>query len=96
MSLRFEWDARKGLANLQKHGVGFEESSSVFRDPLARIFEDECHSLDEAREIIVGRSLRGRLLLVCFTERTTGRIRIISARRATKREQNDHEENTSS
>jgi uncharacterized DUF497 family protein len=93
MSLGFEWDERKALANLQKHGVGFVEASSVFKDPLARIFADEGHSLDEPREIIVGYSLRSRLLLVNFTERGKARIRIIGARRATRREQIDYEEN---
>jgi uncharacterized DUF497 family protein len=64
----------------------------VFVDPLARIFDDEVHSATERREIVVGHSLHGRLLLVCFTER--GDItRIISARKATRKERNDYEEN---
>ena len=92
MSLEFEWDARKGVANQRKHGVGFEEAASVFGDPHARVFDDEFHSSKEFREIILGRSDRGRWLVMVFTERG-GRLRIISARRATKRERKDYEEN---
>jgi hypothetical protein len=60
---------------------------------MARIFDDEYHSADELREIIVGHSKEGRLLLICFTELENDRIRIISARRATKKELHDYEEN---
>jgi uncharacterized DUF497 family protein len=92
MSLRFEWDADKAASNRRKHNVTFEEASSVFADPLAVIFDDEAHSVEERREIIVGHSAENRLLLVSFTERA-GAIRIISARRTTKRERKDYEEN---
>lgn len=92
MPLRAEWDNRKATANLAKHGVAFEEASSVFGDPLAVIFDDEDHSQDELREIIIGHSLRQRLLLVSFTEREEGIVRIISARKATRRERNDYEQ----
>jgi uncharacterized DUF497 family protein len=92
MSLDFEWDEDKNASNEQKHGVTFEEATTVFADPLAAIFDDEVHSIDERREIIVGHSVKDRLLLVCFTERGSA-IRIISARRATKRERRDYEEN---
>ena len=64
---------------------------TVFANSLALIFDDEAHSEDEAREIIIGHSARNRLLLVSFTERP-GVIRIISARRATKQERQDYEE----
>ena len=67
MSLEFEWDARKAKANLNKHGVAFDEAMTVFADPLARIFDDPDHSADEPREIIIGHSVRPRLLLVGFT-----------------------------
>lgn len=87
----FEWDSRKAEANRRKHGVAFEEASAVFADPLARIFDDPDHSLREQREIIVGRSSKARLLLVAFTERGD-RVRIISARPATRRERQFHEE----
>ena len=93
MDLRFEWDETKAETNFSKHGVSFQEAQIVFLDPLARIFDDELHSVDELREIIVGHSSDGHLLLVSFTEREIGLVRIISARRATKRERSDYEEN---
>lgn len=93
MSLVFDWDPRKARTNLLKHGVSFAEATSLFSDPLARIFEDEFHSVDEPREIILGHSRARRLLLVCFTELETHRVRIISARRATRQELHDYEEN---
>lgn len=95
MALEFEWDPRKAAANDAAHGVRFEEGLTVFRDPLAKIFDDEGHSTDEPREIIVGHSAKGRLVLVCFTVRGT-RIRIISARRATRLERKDYEKNIQS
>ena len=95
MSLRFEWDPEKAAANLTKHAVSFEEGLTVFSDPLARIFDDENHSVEEAREIIIGHSTQQRLLLVCFSARGTS-IRIFSTRRATRRERQDYEENVSS
>ncbi len=90
--IEFEWDPRKAAANARKHGVTFEEAASVFGDPLAAIFTDEAHSTGELREIIIGHSERNRLLLVSFAERAE-RIRIISARSATRRERRDYEEN---
>ena len=72
--------------------MSFEEALTVFADPLARIFDDEDHSIDEQREIIVGHSARLRLLVVCFSAREDI-VRIFSARRATKRERLDYEEN---
>jgi uncharacterized DUF497 family protein len=91
MSLEFGWDDQKAASNQQKHRVTFEESATVFADPLAAIFDDEAHSQEEHREIIIGHSARERLVVVSFTERA-GVIRIISARRATKRERQDYEE----
>ncbi len=91
MSLQFEWDPDKAKTNAKKHGVSFDEASSVFADPLAAIFTDEAHSGAELREIIIGHSADGRLLLVSFTERGES-IRIISARQATKRERKDYEQ----
>ncbi|HEV8715427.1 MAG TPA: BrnT family toxin [Candidatus Binatia bacterium] len=67
-SVRVEWNRQKAEDNLAKHGVSFEEAQTVFHDPLARIFDDEAHSADDNREIIIGRSLLNRLVLVCFTE----------------------------
>ena len=92
MDLEFEWDEKKAALNKRKHGVTFEEAATVFGDPLAAIFADEENSTDEEREIIVGHSDKNRLLLVSFTERGD-RIRIISARRASKQERINHEEN---
>jgi hypothetical protein len=93
MSVEFEWDPDKAASNLKKHGIGFDEASTVFGDPLALIFDDERHSVEESREIIIGHSMLQRLLLVSFTERAEDLIRIISARIATKRERKDYEEN---
>jgi len=95
MSLVFEWHPRKAQANIRKHDVSFVEAVSVFSDPLARIFSDEEHSADEPREIIIGHSRAGRLLLVCFTDRASDSVRIISARRATKKELQDYEDRVS-
>lgn len=95
MSLEFEWDPKKASANLAKHGVSFEEAMTVFADPLARIFDDEEHSDDEQREIIIGHSIKRRLVLVCFTAHGT-RVRLLSARKATRLERKDYEENVSS
>jgi uncharacterized DUF497 family protein len=93
MAVIFEWDEDKGKANLKKHKVSFDEASTVFGDPLAYIFDDEEHSTeDEKREIIVGHSVHNRLLLVAFVERIIDLIRIISARRATKKERTKYEE----
>ena len=95
MSLRFEWDPKKAEANLAKHDVSFEEALTVFVDPLARIFPDHEHSIDEFREIIIGHSAGQQLILVNFIE-IEERVRIISARKATRREREDYEENVSS
>ncbi len=92
MSLGFKWDPRKALANARKHGVTFEEAITVFDDPLARIFFDEWHSEAESREIIIGHSSAGRVLLIAFAEQSDKSVRVISARCATPREQRDYEE----
>ena len=95
MSLRFEWDPNKAEANLAKHEISFEEAMTVFADPLARIFPDEEHSVDELREIIIGHSVGQQLVLVNFTS-IDDRVRIFSARKATRRERKDYEENVGS
>lgn len=79
MDLQFTWDPGKAEANVRKHGVSFEDASTVFRNPLAKVLPDPIHSEREERSLIVGHSAGGRLLLVVFTE-TDERIRIISAR----------------
>jgi hypothetical protein len=92
MTPEFEWDSTKAAANLKKHGIAFEEALTVFTDPLARIIDDADHSNGEHRELIVGHSVDGRLLIVNFTERGP-RTRIIGARKATEQERRDYEEN---
>jgi len=92
LGMEFEWDEIKAAINLNKHGVKFEEAKTVFYNPLAVIFDDEKHSQDERREIIIGHSQNNQLLLVSYTERGNP-IRIISARLATKKEREDYEEN---
>ncbi|MBI4913956.1 MAG: BrnT family toxin [Acidobacteria bacterium] len=85
--IRFEWDPPKAAANVRKHGVSFEEAQSVFFDDFALQFFDEDHSGDEERFLLLGMSDAARLLLVCHCERRGGDlIRILSARRATRRE----------
>ena len=91
MRIRFEWNPGKAASNLARHGVSFPEAVTVFTDPLARIFDDDDHSIDEHREIIVGHSNRDRLLVICFTEREDA-VRMFSARRATRNEREDYEE----
>ena len=94
MGLLFEWDKDKARRNEKKHAVTFEEASTVFSDPLAVIFDDEDHSSpDQYREIIIGHSAKKRLLFTSFIERAQNVVRIISSRLATKREQQDYEEN---
>lgn len=90
MQLQFEWDSEKARQNAAKYGVDFHEAATVFRDRLAAIFDDEWHSDEEHREIIVGYSVRNRLLIVIFTQRGAS-IWIISARQATRREVQEHE-----
>jgi uncharacterized DUF497 family protein len=87
----YEWDPFKAAANARKHHVSFEEAASVFLDPAALTFLDPDHSVSEDRALTIGRSVRRRVLLVAHTERDD-RIRIISARRATRREREQYEE----
>jgi hypothetical protein len=90
LSLKFEWNVAKAAENRQRHGVSFGEALTVFMDPLARVFDDPDHSSEESREIIIGHSAKNRLLVVSFTERAN--LRIISARRASRRERERYEE----
>ena len=85
--IKFEWDPTKAASNLKKHQVSFDEAKSVFYDEFAVQFFDEEHSSDEERFLMLGMSSGAKLLLVCHCEREHGEvIRIISARKATKRE----------
>ncbi len=87
----FEWNGEKARRNLVKHGVTFDEARSSFLDPLGIVYDDPTHSEAEKREILLGLSSRGRLLVVSFTQRGES-IRIISARKATARECKSHED----
>lgn len=89
--MQFEWNPEKGELNLKKHEVDFTEAETVFGDPLAKIFDDDEHSSDEKREIIIGHSIENRLLIVSFTERENDTVRIITARMATPKERRDYE-----
>jgi|SRR5882672_7463881 len=91
MAQQFEWDKLKADTNLKKHGVSFDEALTVFADPLARIRDDPDHSEVERREIIIGHSVKRRVLVVGFTERET-KVRIINARRAAANERKNYEE----
>ncbi len=92
----FEWDAAKALANAAKHGVTFERAATVFSDRLALTVFDAAHSEAEERWFTLGHDASGALLAVAHTYQTTGpnraRIRLISAREATKRERRFYED----
>jgi uncharacterized protein len=88
--VQFEWDAQKAAQNLAKHGVSFDEASTVFGDPLAGTILDPRQSSDELRFVTIGLSASRRLIVVAHAERDE-RIRIISARRATRLERRSYE-----
>ena len=92
MRLEFEWDPAKAGTNLKTHAVAFSEAATVFRDALSFTWFDPHHSGDEERYLTLGLSRFGRLLVVAHSERGE-RIRIISARRATRRETEFYEQN---
>ncbi len=91
--MTFEWDARKAAANFTKHAIAFEDAATVFLDPLATTFPDPDHSKEERREITIDYTMKGHLVFVSHCERRR-RIRIISARRATRTEREQYEEGT--
>ena len=85
--IKFEWHPSKATANLKKHQVSFEEAQTIFYDEFAVQFFDEYHSVAEDRFLMLGMSIHSKLLIVCHCECEGGEtIRIISARKATKRE----------
>ena len=88
--MEFEWDPGKAAANERKHAIPFHEAATVFGDPLAVTFADPDHSTDEVRFITFGMSRFNRLIVVAHTDRGT-RVRIISARRMTRREREIYE-----
>ena len=89
--LRFEWDPQKAKANLQKHGVSFEEAETVFLDEQALLIDDPEHSENEERFILLGLSSSLRILLVVHALPRKDVIRIISARKATRLEVREYE-----
>lgn len=91
VDLVFEWDPEKARANLAKHGVSFDTAEEVFLDPLSLTVDDVAHSSEEWRLLIIGRSGRGQLLVVCHTVRGD-KIRLIAARPATRGERLAYEE----
>lgn len=89
--MHFEWDPEKARANVAKHGVSFEEAMGAFLDPLSVTILDPDHSEGENRFVLIGQSSTGRLLVVVHTDRGDA-IRLINARRATRRERRTYEQ----
>jgi len=92
--MKFEWDNKKYESNSKKHGVSFEEASTVFGDPLSLTIQDSLHSIDEDRFIIMGMSSTMRFLVVSHVCRDDNHVRIISAREATTQERRNYESGT--
>ena len=91
MAELFDWDEEKAPSNWMKHGVSFEEATTVFYDPLSLTIDDPDHSIGEDRFVTIGIGDFGRLLVVVYMDRD-GIIRIISARAATPRERRSYEQ----
>ena len=91
--LLFEWDPVKAKTNIKRHGVSFDEASTAFKDVLSLTIYDPLHSEQEDRFVLIGISIANRLLVVVHADRND-HIRIISARKATGKEQKQYEENT--
>jgi uncharacterized protein len=89
--VRVEWDTNKAAANAKRHRVTFDEAVTALEDPLATTFPDPDHSADEYRFLTIGLSTFRRILVVAHTDRGDA-VRIISARRATRRERTFYEE----
>jgi hypothetical protein len=92
--VQFEWDPQKAAANVKRRRITFDEAASVLGDPLSTTYPDEAHSDEETRFLTIGASHRGRVMVVAHTERNDT-IRIISARRATRREREFYEQGKS-
>jgi uncharacterized protein len=90
MGLLFEWDPDKAERNIRIHDISFDEACTAFQDPLSRTIGDPLHSQSEDRFVLIGQSIRMRILVVVHTERRE-RIRIISARLATRKERRSYE-----
>ncbi|MBN2137880.1 MAG: BrnT family toxin [Sedimentisphaerales bacterium] len=91
MALQFEWDSSKALSNKKKHGVTFEQASTIFGDPLSRTIPDPSHSKTEDRFITIGASIDNKLIVVAHCD-SDEKIRIISARKATRNEKYQYEQ----
>lgn len=92
-SIKFEWDNNKARRNIEKHGITFEEASTVFADEEAILFDDPEHSAKEERFLLLGMSIQAKMLIVCHCCRGANDIiRIISARKATKNEKKQYVE----
>jgi len=90
--LAFSWDDRKAVENLRKHKVSFEEAVTAFFDENARLMHDSDHSADEDRIVLLGLSAKLRVPVVCHCyRRSESEIRVISARKAVKRERRQYE-----
>lgn len=95
--LRFEWDPRKADANLRKHGVSFDEAQTAFLDDIALVMADPDHSAAEDRFLLLGATASSKLLVVCHCYRGRDElIRLISARRANRREKATYRERSTS
>ena len=89
--IKFEWDEKKNKTNIEKHGISFEEASSVFQDEESLIMVDDNHSQEEDRFILIGFSFKANLLVVCHCYREKDSIiRIISARKADRNERKQY------
>ena len=91
MGYIFEWDPSKAASNMKKHGVSFDEATTVFGDPLSLLMDDPKHSEDEQRFLVMGLSSNNRLLVVSFAERPPN-TRIISSRLASRQERKQYEQ----
>jgi len=91
VALQFEWDSKKSQSNNKKHGITFEEASTIFRDPLSITIPDPAHSIGEDRFITIGTSVNEKLIVVVHIDRNDI-IRIISARKATRNERRQYEQ----
>jgi len=92
VGLQFEWDDKKAQSNLLKHGISFEEATTAFRDTLSITIDDPLHSHNEDRLILIGLSEDLKTLVVVHVEKRDT-IRIVSARKASKKEKQFYEEN---
>lgn len=89
--MKFEWDQIKANSNLVKHGISFDEATTVFGDPLAITYFDPEHSESEFRYLTFGHSAEGKFIVVAHADRND-KIRVISARAMTRKERNDYEQ----